>query len=133
MIALTGTGAWENFLEFLYVMIIFIAVLAIAYFVTRWIGKLQKNQYGMSNNLELLEACRLSGNKYIQIVRAGKKYFVLAICKDTVTLIGELNEDELEVIKENGTTKPFASFHDILEKMRGNGNKDDIDSNSNGS
>ena len=130
MIVLTETGAWENFLEFLYVMIIFVAVLVIAYFVTRWIGKLQKNQYGASNNLELLEACRLSTNKYIQIVRAGKRYFVLAVCKDTVTLIGELNEDELEAVKENGTTKSFASFYDILEKMRGNGNKDDIDSNN---
>ena len=129
MIVLTETGAWENFLEFLYVMIIFVAVLVIAYFVTRWIGKLQKNGYGMSNNLELLEASRLSTNKYIQIVRAGKKYFVLAVCKDTVTLIGELNEDELEVVKENGTTKPFASFHDILEKMRGTGGKDNIDNN----
>lgn len=129
MIVLTGTGAWENFLEFLYVMIIFIAVLAIAYFVTRWIGKLQKNQYGMSNNLELLEACRLSGNKYIQIVRAGKKFFLLAVCKDTVTLIGELSEDELKIIKENGTKKPFASFHDILERVHGAKEKDNIDSN----
>ena len=129
MIALTGSSAWENFLEFLYVMIIFIAVLAIAYFVTRWIGKLQKNGNGAGGNLELLEACRLSTNKYIQIVRAGKKYFVLAVCKDTVTLIGELNEDELEAIKENGMTKSFASFHDILDKMRGNGDKNNVDGN----
>ena len=131
MIALTKTDALENFLEFLYVMIIFIAVLAIAYFVTRWIGKLQKNQYGAGSNLELLEACRLSTNKYMQIVRAGKKYFVLAVCKDTVTVIGELSEDELEATRKNGNEKPFASFHDILDKMRGTGNKDDMDGNGN--
>lgn len=130
MMILTGTGAWENFLEFLYVMIIFIAVLGIAYLVTRWLGKLQKKQYGMNNNLELLEACRLSGNKYIQIVRAGEKFFLLAVCKDTVTLIGELSEDELKMIKENGTAKPFASFHDILEKMHGAREKDDTDSDA---
>ncbi|MBE5949114.1 MAG: hypothetical protein E7261_08820 [Lachnospiraceae bacterium] len=131
MIALTKTDALENFLEFLYVMIIFIAVLAIAYFVTRWIGKLQKKQYGTGSNLELLEACRLSTNKYMQIVRAGKKYFVLAVCKDTVTVIGELSEDELEATRKNGNEKPFASFHDILDKMRGTGNKDDMDGNGN--
>lgn len=123
MITLTGSNALENFFEFLYVMIIFIAVLAIAYFVTRWIGKLQKNQYGTNGNLELLEACRLSGNKYIQIVRAGNKYFVLAVCKDTVTLLGELKEEDLELIqKESG--KPITSFREILDKMR---NKNDTD------
>lgn len=122
MIALAEGSAWENFFEFLYVMIIFIAVLVIAYFVTRWIGKLQKNQLGTNGNLEILEACRLANNKYIQIVRAGKKYFVLAICKDTVTLVGEINEDELEVNKENGETKSLASFHDIFEKIRNKSN-----------
>jgi len=124
MITLTGSSALENFLEFLYVIIIFIAVLAIAYLVTRWIGKLQKNQFGANSNLELLEACRLSGNKYMQIVRAGKKYFVLAVCKDTVTLLGELNQDELEFIQKD-SVKTFTSFHEILDKMRNNSNKND--------
>lgn len=117
MITLLSSGL-DNFLEFLYVMIIFAAVLAVAYLITRWFGRLQKNQYS-KGNLELLEACRLSGSKYVQIVRIGSRYYALAICRDTVTVIGELKEDELKPADKEEAVK-ISSFKEIFDRVRGN-------------
>ena len=55
---------------------------------------------------------------------------MLAICKDTVTVIGELSDEDLQVIGQQETTKQFASFRDILDKIHITGNKKGNDSNN---
>ena len=64
--------------------------------------------------MELLESFRLSNNKYIQIVRIGNKYLALAVCKDTVTMVTEIPEEELKL--SEGTS--MAGFKDILNRVQ---------------
>ena len=83
-------SAADSFFQLIFVLIIFIGVLALTYYVTKWIAGYQKTQ-GLNKNLEIVEAIRITNNKYVQIVRAGEdKYFVIAIGKEEVTLLGEL-------------------------------------------
>ena len=49
----------------------------------------------MQTNLEVIETCRITSNKYLQIVRAGTKYLLIAIGKDEVHMLTELSEEEL--------------------------------------
>ncbi len=77
------------------VLFLFFAVLAITYYVTKWIARYQKAS-SFGSNMEIMETMRLSANKYMQIVRVSQKYLVIAVCKDTVTLLAELGEDEYE-------------------------------------
>jgi flagellar protein FliO/FliZ len=70
----------------------------------------------ITGNMELKETLRISNNKYLQIVRAGDKYLVMAVCKDTVTMLTELTEDELDF-----TAAPVEAgmdFKGIMEKAR---------------
>ena len=73
-----------------------------------------------------MESLRISNNKYLQIVRAGERYIVMAVCKDTVTLLAELEKDELVFIDQGEAAVP--DFKGVLDKARqfcpGNKNQD---------
>lgn len=97
------------------VAVLFILVLVMTYFTTRFVGRYQKGQL-TGNNIQVLDTLRLSQNKLIQIVRVGEKYFAIASCKDTVTLLGEVDGDKL-VVKEQGTTSNM-DFESILKRFK---------------
>ena len=101
--------------QFMTVFIIFIFVLGITYFSTRYIAGVQKEQYKTSN-MELIETLRISNSKYLQIVRVSNRYFCVAVCKDTVTMLGEIQKEELFLKEKNGSG--FVNFQDVLEKMK---------------
>lgn len=107
------TGRGNSYVQFIAILIIFVAVLAITAYSTRWIANYQKKQ-GLSGNIELLEAARLGNNKYVQIVRIGEKYLALAVCKDTVTVMCEIPKEELKEVAPQAFSE---SFKGILEKV----------------
>ena len=121
---LSVTSGFESVLQFITVFVIFIFVLGITYVSTRYVAGIQKEQY-KTGNMELIETLRISNNKYLQIVRAGNKYFCMAVCKDTVTMLGEIQKEEL-VFRENNVSAGI-DFQKILEKMKHKqlGNKTD--------
>lgn len=107
--------------QFFTVIVLFVLVLGITYVTTRWIANYQKAT-SVGKNLESIEVHRITNNKYIQIVRAGNKYLVIAVCKDTVTMLSELNEEEVVRMETSGDTS--LSFKDILEKVKNLKSKD---------
>ncbi len=119
---LSVAGEMDGYVQFLTVLLLFVFVLAITYVVTRWIAGYQKNRAG-SGNLEIIETCRVASNKYIQIVRAGEKYLVIAVGKDEVHMLSELSAVELEPGEEGRQTVTFA---DILEKVKRLKDKKDL-------
>ena len=67
-------------------------------------------------NIEVIETCRLSQTKYIQIVRVGAKYLVIGVCKDTITMLASLDETELEF--PESTEKSSESFQEIFQRVK---------------
>lgn len=98
------------------VLLLFLFIIALAYFSTRWMGKMQS---GMTNNknIQIIETVRLSNTKYVQIIRIGKKYIAIAVAKDTVTMLAELTEDDIE-LPRTGETVPMESFKEVLKKLK---------------
>lgn len=105
----------DSYVQFITVLILFLFVLMITYWVTRWTAGYQKSQ-NVNANLEVLDIIRLSNNKYVQIIRIGRKYLAVAICKDTVTMLTEIPEQDL-VFSEKNTAKG-QGFKDVLEKIQ---------------
>ncbi|MBQ8596557.1 MAG: flagellar biosynthetic protein FliO [Lachnospiraceae bacterium] len=97
------------------VLILFVFVLLITYWTTKWIARYQKGKAG-AGNLEVIETCRISSNKYVQILRAGEKYLVIAIGKDEIHMLAELTEDEL-VIREE-TVEQTLNFAGVFEQVK---------------
>ncbi|MDD6732919.1 MAG: flagellar biosynthetic protein FliO [Lachnospiraceae bacterium] len=115
LLALSGSNI-NPIAQFLTVLVIFIGVLALTYFSTRWVAGYQKNKM-LSGNINVLETFKIAQNKYVQIIRIGDKIFAVAISKDQVTLLGEINEESL-VIEEQTMATPGADFKSILEAAK---------------
>ncbi len=105
----------DSYVQFVTVLLLFVFVLAVTAFVTKWIGGYQKGR-SAGTNMELVEALRLSNNKYVQIVRIGRKYLALAVCKDTVTMLSEIPEEDLRF--PEGSTGSALGFKDVLAKIQ---------------
>ena len=105
----------DSYAQFITILLLFVFVLAITAVVTKWIGGYQKGMT-VGANMEILETLRLSNNKYIQIVRIGRKYLAVAICKDTVTMLSEIPEEDLAF--PEGTDGGAFSFKDVLSKIQ---------------
>lgn len=106
------TGTESSYAQFITVLIVFVLVLGVTALTTKWLAGYQKQQ-GASGNIEVIETGRLANNKYLQIVRVGETYMVIAVCKDTVTMLGEISEEQL---KKPEFTNSGLGFKELLDK-----------------
>lgn len=112
---LTVSETADSYIQFMTVLVLFLLVLAVTYFVTKWMAGYQRSR-SSNSNMEIVESMSLSNNKYIQIIRIGQKYLAVAICKDTVTMLTEISEQDL--ILSDGSVPKVMGFKDILDKVQ---------------
>lgn len=121
--AILLTGRSNSYVQFITVLLVFVLVLAVTALTTRWIANYQKQQ-GVNCNIEVIETTRISNNKYIQLVRIGKTYMAIAVCKDTVTMLGEIPKEQLEEITgSNGSANFKELFDKVIKKDSSNASK----------
>lgn len=119
MITISMQGL-DSYIQFVAVLIVFILVLALTAFTTKWIAKYQK-QHSVTSNIEVIETTNMSNGKYIQIIRIGETYMAIAVCKDTVTTICEVPKEQLverEIVNNQGQFKEL--FLKAIKKDSGN-------------
>ncbi len=112
---LTVSDSANSYLQFITVLILFVFVLALTYFATKWIAGYQKGR-SANANLELIESFQLANNKYVQIIRVGQKYLAVAIGKDSVTMLTEIPEEQLMLSNEGNSTQ--IGFKELFEKVQ---------------
>lgn len=105
----------DSFAQFITVLLIFIGVLVVTLYTTRWIARYQKVQ-NVNKNIDVIETYRLTSGKYVQILRLGDTYVAVAICKDTVTLLAQIPKEQIEIRREDGSVS--VNFREFLEKAR---------------
>ncbi len=110
---------WQNVLELIAVLIVFIFVLAATYYVTKWIGKSGVVQT-QSNNIKVIETFKIAQNKYIQIIQLGDRYYSIAVTKDNITFLAALDEEQLDLTKKDKevTVLPFRDILNRLDKRQ---------------
>ena len=108
MILLT-TSRTSDIAQFLTLLIVFVFVLWLCAVVAKWMGNVQKDQ-GSSVNAEVVDTIRIAQGKWVQIIRVGSKYKVIAVCKDTVTYLGDVDEGDIIPKKPDEGTFKFSSF-----------------------
>lgn len=101
--------------QFITVLFVFLFVLAVTYITTRWIAGYHKGR-AFNRNIEVLDACKIAPNKSIQIVKAGEKYLVIGIGKDTVTMLTELTKEEIPTA-DHREQYPL-NFKEMLERAK---------------
>ena len=115
ILALTDRA--ESFTQFLTVILIFLLVLGLTYLTTRFVGNYQKIR-SINRNFEVIETLRITNGKYLQIVRAGGKYVVIGIGKDSITKVCELSEDDIKPVPEETGIQSSDMFKAIFDKAK---------------
>lgn len=105
----------DNFFQFIILIIVFLVIMVVAYYVTRWVGSMGNAKMN-NKNIRIIEGCRVGQNKFVQIVKVGSRYFVLGIGKDEISCLGEVKEEDLVITED--TVKPLPDFNQILTKMK---------------
>ncbi len=114
-----ATSSIDSITQFVTVLILFIAVLAVTYLVTRYIGGLQRGQT-KGNNIEVIETVRIGQNQCVEIVRVADRYLAVGIGKEEVTMLAELDKDSVDLPQEGSGV--MQSFKEILNRKKNDDN-----------
>ena len=120
-----ATSSLESFIQLITVLVIFIFVLILIYFTTRWMAGIQKRS-SFNKNLRIIETINVGNNKILSIVAVGRKYIAVSIGKDEVNFLTELTEADLKDLSflnpdtANTPTDPFADIFNRLKKNYSN-------------
>lgn len=101
----------NNILELFGLIVVFILILIVTYYTTKFVGGV-KIGVTKNSNFKVLETYKLSQNKYLQLIQVGNRYFVIAVSKDNISFMTELKEDEILLTDKNSA--PNGNFSDII-------------------
>ena len=111
------SSSLNSFIQLLGVLLIFLFVLVITYFTTKWIGGYQKVQMS-GRSFQVVDTIRIANNKLVQVIKMGDVYLVIA---------AKLTEEEMGLTEAeicNGKTpgqngeKGQMTFQETLEKLK---------------
>lgn len=110
-----GYSEMESVLSLIGLIILCVLIIAASYYTTKFVGKRQMGvQKG--GNFTVIDTMRLSQTKYLQLVKMGEKYIVIAVSKDNISFITELSKDEVKVVQQRQAN---GSFKDVLASVMG--------------
>lgn len=105
---------WLDMLgQFFLLIVIFIVILALAYYSTKWASNLRMRGAG-SLNMKVLESVSVGNQSMIELIKAGNKYFLVGVTKDNITFLTEIDEDNL-VFDEDGEFSKAIPFEKYLK------------------
>lgn len=111
------TSTLDSFLQLIGLVFLLLIILVAAYFTSRFVGNMKLGQL-KNSNFKVVDAYRISPNKMLQIVKIANKYVVIAIGKDTIEYITEV--DEAEVYIKDPQDGEKLSFKQVFEKLKNN-------------
>lgn len=112
----------ERIIQLVTVLFIFVFVLFITFFTTRWVAGLAKKQT-YNKNIEVVESYRIAPSKFIAIVRTGSKYLVIGVGKDEISKLSELDGESIDFSADSLQAVDFSGFIEKAKQRLGR-NKD---------
>ena len=94
MVFLEVKSIGQSIAEFIFLLVVFILILVACVFTTRFVAR-QQMQRGRNSNFKPIETYQVAQNRYLQLVQIGTRYFVISVTKDGISLLCELQQDEL--------------------------------------
>lgn len=115
MVLLSGKSQLGSIAEVLAMILVFVMILVAAYYVTKYFGRTMVG-FKMGGNIKLIETVRIAPEKYLQIIEVTGRYFLIAVSKGNISLISELNKEDMKLSTEVGNEN-HTSFKEIFQKM----------------
>ncbi|MGB8452108.1 MAG: flagellar biosynthetic protein FliO [Anaerocolumna sp.] len=125
IILMAGMSDRNSLFQLIGVSILFLFILVVTYYTTKFVGGV-KMGITKNSNFKILETYKITQNKFLQLIQIGSRYFVISIGKDDIRLLAELNENE---IKQQGNIKSqksnFTEMFNLVIKKQKEKNKND--------
>lgn len=99
-----------------------IFVLFLTYYGTKWLS-LKANSMSKSKYMNIVDKIVLGQNKYLAIVEVSNKYYLMSIAENNISIIKELDENELIIQKSEGSIATNIEFNKIFSKFMKNDKK----------
>lgn len=104
----------QNVLSLIAMLIVFVLILVAVHYTTKWMAKSGNIQSG-TKNIQVIETYRIAPNKYVQIIRFGTKYIAIAVGKEEISPLTELEESDLQLLQPADMENP--SFASVFKNM----------------
>ena len=95
--------------QFFYIIIVFAAVILLAYFVTKWIAGTRQGMKRGHNNIRILESHAVGVQSSVQLLQVGAKYILISVTKERIGFLIELNKEEINAEEQTAQILPFES------------------------
>ncbi len=115
-----STSGMSSILSVISLILIFIFIVALAYFTTRFIAKYQNNSMNSRSNIRVIESFRMGSNKFVAIIEVSNNFYVIGVGKEEITLIDKLDSESVSDIK-NAQMKDLGKkidFKEILSQIK---------------
>lgn len=86
----------QDFLDMVFLCIIFVGVLFLTYFATRKMADFNKVRM-FNKNMQVIEVLQLAQGQYLFIVKVGKEYHLIGSAKESVNYCIKLDENDLNL------------------------------------
>ena len=114
------SGGITSIIKLIGLIILCALIIAASYFTTKFVGKRQMGGR-QDTNFKSIDIYRVSPNKYLQIVEIGERYFCIAVTKDRISIVSELNKED---IKHFPSEQKDKSFKECMADMLNRKNKE---------
>lgn len=118
---ITEFSAITDIFRFIALFIVFIIVIVLAFYFTKWYANsgLVKKGYG---NIKVVESYQLTPGKVVYILKIGSKFVSIMTSKDNIVKLAELSEEDIEIAEISYND---ASFKEVIGRMMKNKENND--------
>jgi flagellar protein FliO/FliZ len=110
--------------SFFHILLIFALIILVCWFALRMTGRV-RGRGGTSKNLHLVETILVGSQNMVQLVRAGDKYLVIGVTRERVTLLGEVDAEQIRELDPPQIGTPFKQILERFTNKNGNGDGDE--------
>lgn len=118
---------WFNMLgQFFFLIFLFALILFGAYYVTRWFGRFQYQNY-QGSNIKVLESVVIGSQKMLQLIQVGNHIYLIGISKDHIAYLTEIEKEAIQ-IKKSSQIKFDSYLKQWIKKLDRDSQSKDISS-----
>lgn len=126
---LVGMSMLSSFIKLILLLVVFILILVGSHYFTKWYAK--SGLLGkQSVNIQVMENFPMGAGKQICILRIGEKYMAVAVGKDQITFLSELDPEQLSFSLPEPMEDSFGKIFGNMVKERFSGGKESKESSA---
>ena len=114
------SGGINSIFKLIGLIILCILIIVASYYTTKCVGKKQLGT-GKASNFRSIDVFRVTPNKYLQIVEIGERYFCIAVTKEAITVVCELQKDDIKHFPQQQGPKSFKECMSDIVRSRKKG------------